>query len=284
MSYGPQPWQQRHWDARAATNFMAGGAGGGLIVAGVLAGPELAPLLLGAACVAIGLLAVWLEIGRPLRALNVFRHPQASWMTREGTVALVLFAAVGAAVLWPSWPSWRWLAGMAALAFVYCQGRILRAARGIPAWREPLIVPLMVSTALAEGAALCWLVRLGVAAPAQPAVLLGLLAAALVARFLMWHAWRGRVRAAPKAMQAIDDAGRLFKGGTLAALALCVVAWLAPPAPWLVWAVPAAAALALAGGLWFKFTLVQRAAFNQGFALPHLPVRGVSHVRAAERR
>ena len=29
------------------------------------------------------------------------------------------------------------------------------------------------------------------------------------------------------------------------------------------------------GGLWFKFTLVTRAAFNQGFALPHLPVRGV---------
>ena len=32
---------------------------------------------------------------------------------------------------------------------------------------------------------------------------------------------------------------------------------------------------ALAAGLWFKFTLVTRAAFNQGFALPHLPVRGV---------
>ncbi len=39
-----------------------------------------------------------------------------------------------------------------ALVFVYCQGRMLQAARGIPAWREPLLVPLIVVTGLAEGA------------------------------------------------------------------------------------------------------------------------------------
>ena len=33
--------------------------------------------------------------------------------------------------------------------------------------------------------------------------------------------------------------------------------------------------LALAGGAAFKFMLITRAAYNQGFALPHLPVRGV---------
>jgi len=32
-------------------------------------------------------------------------------------------------------------------------------------------------------------------------------------------------------------------------------------------------AAASAGG-WMKFALVTRAGFNQGFALPHLPVRG----------
>ena len=36
-----------------------------------------------------------------------------------------------------------------------------------------------------------------------------------------------------------------------------------------------AGVLALAGGAWFKFVLITRVAFNQGFALPHLPVRGV---------
>ena len=33
--------------------------------------------------------------------------------------------------------------------------------------------------------------------------------------------------------------------------------------------------LAVAAGAWFKFTLITRAGFNQGFALAHLPVRGV---------
>jgi hypothetical protein len=36
-----------------------------------------------------------------------------------------------------------------------------------------------------------------------------------------------------------------------------------------------AGATALGTGLWFKYTLVTRAGFNQGFTLPHLPVRGV---------
>lgn len=33
--------------------------------------------------------------------------------------------------------------------------------------------------------------------------------------------------------------------------------------------------LALVGGAVVKYSLVTRAAYNQGFALPHLPVRGV---------
>ena len=32
---------------------------------------------------------------------------------------------------------------------------------------------------------------------------------------------------------------------------------------------------AVAAGGWFKFTLITRAGFNQGFALARLPVRGV---------
>ena len=40
MSFGPKPWQQAHWDARAAGNFIGGGAGSGLIVAAAVAGAE----------------------------------------------------------------------------------------------------------------------------------------------------------------------------------------------------------------------------------------------------
>ena len=38
MSFGPKPWHQQSWDARAAANFMAGGAGSGLIFFTALAG------------------------------------------------------------------------------------------------------------------------------------------------------------------------------------------------------------------------------------------------------
>ncbi len=38
----------------------------------------------------------------------------------------------------------------------------------------------------------------------------------------------------------------------------------------------AAGLLAAAAGAWFKATLVLRAGHNQGFALPHMPVRGVA--------
>lgn len=113
MSFGPNPWHQSSWDARAAGNFMAGGAGSGLIVAAALGGGPAWLFLAGAAIVGIGLLCVWAEIGRPWRALNVFFHPRTSWMTREAIVApalmlLALAAAlgVGAAAWGLHW--WRW--------------------------------------------------------------------------------------------------------------------------------------------------------------------------------
>jgi len=92
--YGPTPWVQRHWDLRAAANFVAGGAGAGLVVVSVLSGargmPAAVALLAGSALVGVGLLAVWLEIGRPLRALNVFLNPRTSWMSREAIASLVV--------------------------------------------------------------------------------------------------------------------------------------------------------------------------------------------------
>ena len=62
-------------------------------------------------------------------------------------------------------------------------------------------------------------------------------------------------------------------GGTGAGLLVaCVIATPAPRSAILASLVLAAAGL---GVVWrFKFVLVTRAAFNQGFALPHLPVRG----------
>jgi phenylacetyl-CoA:acceptor oxidoreductase subunit 2 len=278
MSFGPNPWHQQSWDGRAAANFMFGGAGSGLIVFAALAGGPTWLLLAGAALVGLGLLSVFSELGRPLRAMNVIRHPARSWMTREAMVAPVVFAAV--ALAWFTGPRAAWLSGLlagAALAFVYCQARMLQAAKGIPAWREPLTVPLIVATGLAEGGGL-WLLLASAAGPATvlPWVAFAL---ALTARLALWLAWRRRLRAAPRALAAIDRAGRAFKAATLLPLALAVLAASSPLPPAALIALQVVAgALAAAGGLWFKFTLVTRGAYNQGFALSHLPVRGVRHI------
>lgn len=272
MSYGPNPWLQRHWDWRAAGNFMGGGIGSGLIVATALAGGPAGLHGLGALLVAAGLGSVWFEIGRPWRALNVILHPRRSWMSREALVAPALLAAAAAAAFGVRGAAPA--AALLALAFVACQGCILRAARGIPAWREPRIVPLIVATALAEGAGL-WLLATSLHTPAPPVLWVGF-AAALLARLMLWTAWRARIAAAARALTAIDRAGHAFKAATLLPLAIVVIVALAPLPPAAAGLLQAlAGGAALAGGLWFKFTLVTRAAFNQGFALPQLPVRGV---------
>jgi phenylacetyl-CoA:acceptor oxidoreductase 26-kDa subunit len=166
-------------------------------------------------------------------------------------------------------------AAVTALSYAYCQSRMLHAAKGIPAWRQPLIVPLIVATALAEGGG-AFLLLAGGAGSSIGWLVWALFALALAARFILWGTWRQRLKAAPRALQQIDQAGRRFRTGTLLALALALAALLVPTTPMLTLVLPPlAGVLALAGGLWFKFTLITRAAFNQGFALAHLPVRGV---------
>jgi phenylacetyl-CoA:acceptor oxidoreductase subunit 2 len=278
MTFGPNPWQQYHWDWRAATNFMAGGVGSGLIVCAALAGPQPGALVLGAVVIVVGLFAVWLELGRPWRAVNVTRHAATSWMTREAMVAPLLFAAVGAA--WLGLPAAHWAAAVFALAFVYCQGRMLHASKGIPAWRVPQLVPLIIATGLAEGLGL-WLLW-NAAAGAVPVAAWWAFALLLVVRVALWFAWRRRVHAAAAALAAIDAAGTVFKLLSALALAAALVAIVVPLGDVGLRALQAiAGVLALAGGLWFKYTLVTRGGFNQGFALPHLPVRGVARKQEA---
>jgi phenylacetyl-CoA:acceptor oxidoreductase subunit 2 len=235
---------QRHWDARAAANFMLGGAGSGLLVFSTLI-PGRIPVIVALALIAAGLGAVWLEIGRKRRALHVFFNPFTSWMTRESFAALLVFPLGFGTLLVPAAAPF---AALAALAFLYCQARILRAAKGIPAWRAPEVVPLVVLTGLAEGAALGMLFGL------EPALLF----LAVVARAIAWLGYQGAVRS--KALEAPGAA--LMWGGTVLPVALVLLA------------APLAGLAALATGWWLKLALVTRASSNQGFALPHLPVRG----------
>ena len=268
---------QPHWDWRAAGNFICGGAGAGLTIFGALCAPPglLVPLVLaGLGLVGLGLFFVWLEIGRPLRALNVLRHLHTSWMSREAVAAIVLFllgACLVAGLRWPSWPI-----AVAAAVFLYCQARLLGAARGVPTWRHPLTVLMLLLTGLTEGMGLFWLL----AAWASPPLLLAVpLAALVLARALLWRLWRMRLgdEASGPALRAIDANAPLMQWmGLVAPLALLALAAATSTVPALASVLLALAGLlATAAGWAFKFTLVTRTAYQQGYSLPRMPVRGV---------
>jgi phenylacetyl-CoA:acceptor oxidoreductase subunit 2 len=279
MNHGPAPWQQRNWDWRAAGNFIFGGAGAGLVVFAAASGAQgMAMTLLilaGIALVGCGLLCVSLELGRPWRAMHVFFNPRTSWMTREAIAATLLFPAGLAAAVGVS--GFAWLAAALAIAFVYCQSRLLQAARGIPAWREPLLSPLIVLTGLVEGGGAFFMTDAVHHAGTEP--LLVLFGTLVLARVLVWLAYRRRIAAIadPRALAALAAPGRALQlPGTvlpLALVALPVVVALSGPA--VTTAAGVAGFAAWLTGACLKYALVTRAGFNQGFSLEHLPVRGV---------
>ena len=108
------PWLQRSWDnprgmqlhRRRLGNRRDPGGNSGAIRGLV---PYFPAGILAVALIGFGLLMGWSEFGRPLRALNVFFHPQTSWMSREALLALPLLAFAGVAVIlgqnWVTLPS-----------------------------------------------------------------------------------------------------------------------------------------------------------------------------------
>mgnify|MGYP005838711971 CR=1 FL=1 len=278
LTYPMAPRQQHNWDWRAATNFILGGAGGGLLLCTPLAGFEALTtriaILLGLALVGTGLTSVWFEIGRPWRALNVFLHFSRSWMTREAVAGLLLFIS-GALALVTLQPALVVLSGLIGLSFLSCQARMLAVNKGIPTWRHPASIPLMTATGLAEGAGLLVCV-LAFSSLATESLVLGVLIALLAARALFWR----RYLAGLIADGAPDDALNVLRGfgprflllGHLLPILAAVAALTGIPGGPALMLV--AGIMATAGGWQLKFTLMLRAAFTQGLALPRLPVRG----------
>lgn len=263
---------QRNWDWRAAGNFVGGGSGSGLILWAALMSPlgyDSVPLLLtGLALVAGGLFCVWLEIGRPWRALNVLKHVSSSWMSREAWVAPLLF--LSGLATWLFTPLLLWPSALLAGAFLYSQSCILRADKGIPAWRHPRAGRLVVITGLTEGAGLLVLLLPLLDQP-QP-LAWGALLVLLALRAFAWHHYRrglaeARVPLASQKRLAAIDGGFFWGGHLLPGLLLCL-ALILPAAAIL------AGLIALLAGAWMKYTLITKAAFTQGFTLQHAPVRG----------
>jgi phenylacetyl-CoA:acceptor oxidoreductase 26-kDa subunit len=271
---------QPHWDWRAAGNFICGGAGAGLAFFAALCAPEALQAGLaaaGMALVGLGLFFVWLEIGRPLRAMNVLVHLRTSWMSREAVAAIALFL-LGAGLVFGT--HWRSLpAAVAALVFLYCQARLLGAARGVPAWRHPLTVPMLIVTGLTEGMSLFWLLGAWWEPPLKLALLLVVM---IPARWMLWLHWRRRLQreAAPAAVRALAaNAPWMHWVGTAVPLLLIAAAMNHDGPAALTTALLATAGLcSVAAGWMLKFTLVTRAGHLQGFSLPHMPVRGVPRI------
>lgn len=274
---------QPNWDWRAAGNFMFGGTGSALMLMTALATwPDAPPLPLGLSALAfvgLGLFLVWLEIGRPWRFLHVFFHPQASWMTREASVAVILFtvAVVGVATQSAIVIA---CAGAIGFVFLYCQARILTGSKGIPAWRDPAVVPLIITTGLTEGTAILIIIAFLLHAVRDWHILV--IAALLLLRGVFWTRYQmslERNQAPIGAVQKFKSIHVTFLwGGNAVPLALVLIPFVAR----MNWLIPLAALLAVLAGWHMKFVLVAKAAFVQGYGIgkmhrgrptPRKPVR-----------
>ena len=280
-----KPIIQDYWDWRAAGNFTFGGTGSGLMIMTPLAATFLdvaptIPILSALGFIACGLILVWLEIGKTWRFVNVLRNPFTSWMSREAYAAAALFMAAFAVLAWPSLPL-LWLAALLALAFLFCQARMLYASRGIPAWRDGAIVPLVIATGLAEGTAALLLIVLAMGTPSSPFA--GALIVLLVPRAAAYWRYRNRLRDGRAPTAVTNRLGEIDK--TVWLLALVAPAGLAA----LALAVPFAAGLsmglaalcALLAGWYLKVNIVRRLAHVQGLSVRHMPVRGTGRAGAA---
>ena len=280
------PKLQTYWDWRAAGNFILGGAGSGLFVATMGAGYGGAPIqpfgLLALALVGLGLFLVWLETGRPLRApRNVFFNPQTSWMTRESMVASLLFP-FGLAALWFDTETLTLIAGFIAFGFLYCQGRILLASKGIPIWRQINILPLILTTGLAEGLGLYLIISRLLHdwfTPIAVSHTLWGLALAAAARTIVWTAYRNAIEDdAPtqsKRVLAKIHSEITLIGLGLPMAALVVVEIIPTVGHNHLGTVAAIAGFgALVAGWYMKFVIITRAAYQQGFAILRTPERG----------
>ena len=283
--------RQTFWDYRAAMNFVFGGMSSGVVVAatlchfffGLSSQTLLTLYVIAGIGMAIGLFFVFLEIGRKARFLLVVLRPQTSWMTRETYAVAIFYPALLADLVWPT-PQLHLLLSLVALCFLFCQARILYAAKGVPAWRVDLIPTMLLMAGLMEGVAL-----LGIGAGiwfdtfrgsaffiSICGLILTLCNAWLWQRYVKKASHSGLPPLARAELRKITPTLRIV--GHLLPLVFFVLAIVFNPVFFLV-----AGIASIVGGFIWKYTLITRASYLQGFALPKMPQRG-SGDRAAPAR
>ena len=277
---------QTCWDWRAAGNFMFGGTGGALMLMVAIASfPGTPSLPLGLAALAfigLGLFMVWLEIGRPWRFIHTYFHPQTSWMTREASAAILLFPIAFVGVFFKI-PAMITLAGFLGLLFLYCQARILLASKGIPSWREPTILPLIISTGMVEGTGLLILSLLILGSIQGWTLYLTIVLLAI--RTLSWNKYRQQLTASKAPKQTLSVLSSIhaftFWGGNIVPVILVCAALMIPGIS--VVLVSIASIIAVLSGWHMKFIIITRAAQQQGYSLGKLQ-RGRPTIKPPVRR
>jgi phenylacetyl-CoA:acceptor oxidoreductase subunit 2 len=275
------PVQQRNWDWRAAGNFVGGGTGSGLMiiiaVLTLLGGSSNNLLIIAVFLVITGLGLVWLEIGRPWRFLNVYRNPATSWMSRESWLATILVPLA----LLASWSQSNILiilTGLNAALFLYSQARILKAARSIAAWRIPQIVPLVMTTGVAEGSGIlliAWVVIPDLKTSIGLFDITIIVVFLILARIWTWIAYRESLFVSiPDNTRTILHRAQvpfILYGHILPIVLLFIAVSLNHYTNILL--LITGLFLTLSG--WnIKYIIITRAALNQGYALQHSPARG----------
>jgi phenylacetyl-CoA:acceptor oxidoreductase subunit 1 len=279
-SRGVEPWHQKHWDWKASGNFLCGGAGTGLFACATLVGlngtPVVLPGLAALVLMATGLGLLMFKIGRPLRFLYVLRQPRRSWMSREAWVAGLLFP-LALAALWFGHPIALIAAALVGLLFLFCQGMILEQSKGIPAWRNPRVIALIMATGLAEGCGLFLMLAAllpGLSDAAKPFAFA--LVALAATRSWTWRRYFNALESEGAPTRALEIfmacRGWFFTAGLVLPLVLVAIGLVLTTADKALFAL--AGLSVFASGWAIKFILITRAAYNQGFALPHTPIRG----------
>ena len=273
---GPWPRLQKFWDIRAALNFIGGGTGSGLLIIAtvfiLLGQTNITAIVAGAISISFGLFMVFLEIGKPWRSFNVFFHPQTSWMTREGIVVMPLFLCVALVIFYAGDPISKvasLLMSLFAMVFLYCQVRMINAAKGIPSWSHTDLKPFIFSSGLTEalGIAVC-LPGLNT----EKGLWLALTIMLLI-RLTFWIVYTRNLNRdrAPEVTCAIF-ASLYIKVLTahILAIVLLIAAWMTGM---LVFSL-LAGLLAATTGWYLKAIIIIRAAQTRGFSIPRTPVRG----------
>jgi DMSO reductase anchor subunit len=144
-------------------------------------------LIIGAVLTAAGLASSFLHLGKPLRAWRAFSQWRSSWLSREGVLAVLCFAAAahvlvaghfGVTTPWIRVAAA--LLAVLALATVYSTAMIYASLTPVPAWCHRLVVPVYLGFALLAGLLLLPMF----AHPRVPADMLA--GAALLLAFTLW--------------------------------------------------------------------------------------------------